>query len=44
MRIESRALFVLDTDNTIQHVEYVKEVADHPNYETALAAAPSLAK
>jgi hypothetical protein len=25
-------------------VEYVKEVADHPNYETALAAARSLAK
>ena len=44
MRIESRAIFVLDTDNTIQHVEYVKEVADHPNYETALAAARSLSK
>jgi thiol peroxidase len=44
MRIESRAIFVLDTDDTIKHVEYVKEVADHPNYETALAAARSLAK
>ena len=44
MRIESRAIFVLDKDDTIQHVEYVKEVADHPNYETALAAARSLAK
>src|SRR5215467_7935842 len=39
MRIESRAIFVVDQDNTIKHVEYVKEVADHPNYETALAAA-----
>src|SRR5271157_2356787 len=33
MRIESRAIFVLDKDNTIKHVEYVKEVADHPNYD-----------
>ena len=44
LRIESRAIFVLDKDNTIKHVEYVKEVADHPNYESALAAARSLAK
>src|SRR5215472_12177653 len=44
MRIESRAIFVLDKDNTVKHVEYVKEVADHPNYEAALAAARTLAK
>src|SRR5215813_11869921 len=43
LRIESRAIFVLDRNNTIQHVEYVKEVADHPNYETALSAARSAA-
>ncbi len=43
LRIESRAIFVLDRHNTIRHVEYVKEVADHPNYETALAAARSAA-
>jgi thiol peroxidase len=39
LRIESRAIFVLDKSNTIRHVEYVKEVADFPNYDTALAAA-----
>jgi thiol peroxidase len=39
LRIESRAIFVLDQHNTIRHAEYVKEVADHPDYETALAAA-----
>jgi len=39
LRIESRAIFVVGTDNTIKHAEYVKEVADFPNYETALAAA-----
>jgi thiol peroxidase len=44
LRIESRAIFVLDKDGTIKHVEYVKEVADHPNYEAALAAAKALSK
>ena len=39
LRIESRAIFVVDKENTIRHAEYVKEVADFPNYETALAAA-----
>jgi len=41
-RLESRAIFVVDKDNIIRHVEYVKEVADHPNYEAALAVAKSL--
>ncbi len=44
LRIESRAIFVLDKDGTIKYVEYVKEVADHPNYEAALAAAKALDK
>jgi thiol peroxidase len=43
LRIMSRAIFVIGKDNTIRHVEYVKEVGDHPNYETALAAAQSAA-
>ena len=38
-RIESRAIFVLDADNKVKYAEYVKEVADHPNYEAALTAA-----
>jgi thiol peroxidase len=41
LRIESRAIFVLDPENRIRHAEYVKEVADHPNYEAALSAARS---
>jgi thioredoxin-dependent peroxiredoxin len=44
LRIESRAIFVIDKDNTIKHVEYVKEVADHPNYESALQAARTLSQ
>lgn len=43
LRIESRAIFVIDRNNKIRYSEYVKEVADHPNYEAALAAARSAA-
>ena len=39
LRIESRAIFVIDRNNKVCHAEYVKEVADHPNYEAALGAA-----
>ncbi len=42
LRIESRALFVIDQQGIVRHVEYVKEVGEHPNYEPALAAARSL--
>jgi len=41
MRIESRAIFVVDQQNKIRYAEYVKEVANHPNYEAALSAARS---
>ena len=34
-----RAIFVVDGKGTLKHVEYVKEIADHPNYEAVLAAA-----
>ena len=43
LRIESRAIFVIDQNNKIRHAEYVKEVADYPNYEAALAAAKGAA-
>ncbi len=43
LRILSRAIFVVDKNNVIRHVEYVKEVGDHPNYEAALAVAKKLA-
>ena len=41
LRIESRAIFVVGKDNTLKHVEYVKEIADHPNYDAAITAAAS---
>lgn len=43
LRIESRAIFVVDKDNVVRHAEYVKEVADHPNYDAALSVARDLA-
>lgn len=43
LRIESRAIFVVDKNNVVRHAEYVKEVADHPNYDAALTVAKSLA-
>lgn len=43
LRIESRAIFVVDKDNVIRHAEYVKEVTDHPDYAAAMAAVKSLA-
>ena len=43
LRIESRAIFVVDENDKLRHVEYVKEMADHPNYEAALAAARAVA-
>jgi thiol peroxidase len=38
-RCLARAIFVVGPDDTIRHVEYVKEIAEHPNYDAALAAA-----
>ena len=37
-RILARAVFVADGEGKLTHVEYVSEIADHPNYEAALAA------
>ena len=38
LRLLSRAIFVVDANDKVQYVEYVKEVAQHPNYEKALNA------
>jgi thioredoxin-dependent peroxiredoxin len=39
LRLLARAVFVLDKNDNVTHVEYVKEVANQPNYEAVLAAA-----
>ena len=38
LRLLSRAVFVVDANDNVQYVEYVKEVATHPNYDAALNA------
>jgi thioredoxin-dependent peroxiredoxin len=43
LRIESRAIFVIDANNKIRHAEYVREVADFPDYESALSVARNAA-
>jgi thiol peroxidase len=43
LRIESRAIFVVDRDNVIRYVQYVKETGEHPDYEPALRTARALA-
>lgn len=44
LRLESRAIFVIDAEGVIRHVEYVPEVGAHPDYEAALAAARQVAE
>lgn len=41
LRIECRAVFVVDKNDTLKYVEYVPEIAEHPNYDAVLAAAKS---
>jgi thioredoxin-dependent peroxiredoxin len=38
-RLLARAVFVVGPDDRVKYAEYVKEIAEQPNYEAALAAA-----
>ncbi len=38
----TRAVFVVDADNVLHHVEYVSEVTNEPNYDAVLAAVAKL--
>ncbi|MGE7768178.1 thiol peroxidase [Peribacillus sp. NPDC096540] len=38
-RLECRAVFVIDKEGTIKYVEYLPEVTNHPDYESALQVA-----
>jgi thiol peroxidase len=42
-RLTSRAVFVVDKQNIVRYVEYLPEIATHPNYDTALAALQHIA-
>ena len=43
LRWESRAVFVIDKNGILQHVEYVPVGGQEPNYDAALAALKELA-
>ncbi len=43
LRLEQRALFVVDADGTLRYVEYVPEVSQHPEYDQALETLRELA-
>jgi thioredoxin-dependent peroxiredoxin len=38
LRLLSRAIFVIDKQDTVKYVEYVKELASQPDYASALTA------
>ena len=38
LRLEQRAIFVVDENDTVTYVAYVPEIAQHPDYDAALAA------
>ncbi len=40
--INCRAVFVVGPDDTLRYVEYVPEIADHPDYDAVLACARGL--
>ena len=42
LRIQCRAVFVVDAENTLRYVEYVPEVAEHPNYDAVLSCVRGL--
>ncbi|TSB48057.1 thiol peroxidase [Alkalicoccobacillus porphyridii] len=39
LRLLARAVFVVDSNDTIVHAEYVSEATNHPDYEQAIEAA-----
>lgn len=42
-RVTSRAVFVVDRQGIVRYVEYVPEIASHPNYDAALNALKQIA-
>ena len=38
LNLLSRAIFIIDQNDTIRYVQYVKDISQHPDYDAALAA------
>ncbi|MCB0187075.1 MAG: thiol peroxidase [Caldilineaceae bacterium] len=43
LRLDQRAIFVIDSSDTIRYAEYVPEIAQHPDYDAALTALKEIA-
>lgn len=43
LRLLNRGIVILDKDNIVRYVEYVKENTEHPDYDKAIAEAKKLA-
>ncbi|UQZ36075.1 thiol peroxidase [Paenibacillus sp. PK3_47] len=41
-RLDMRSIFVVDKNNKLAYVEYLGEMAEHPDYEAAVAAVKEL--
>jgi thiol peroxidase len=42
LQLDMRSIFILDKDNTIQYVQYLTEMTEHPDYDAALNAVKAL--
>ena len=42
LRLLARGVVVLDQNNVVKYVEYVSEIGNEPDYESALNAAKNL--
>ncbi|NOZ60167.1 MAG: thiol peroxidase [Calditrichaeota bacterium] len=38
LRLEQRSIFIVDKNDIIRYVQYVPEIAQHPDYEEAISA------
>lgn len=41
-RLDMRSIFVIDKNDTIAYVEYLSEMTEHPDYESAVSAVKAL--
>lgn len=42
--LDMRSIFVVDQEDNIQYVQYVKEMTDHPDYDAAIEAVKKLSR
>jgi thiol peroxidase len=42
LQLDMRSIFVIDANDTIQYIEYLGEMTNHPNYEAAIEAVKAL--